>query len=663
MKCQKTTLLLLLSLFFSGGAFASDLKSAKELAIDSLNLILNDQSVHDTTRLKAKIEIAQLNRNMRIPFWDSIAKQSAQLEVPNIQANALINIGFINYNKGIIPEALEHFHKALKIYEKSNDQVGMSRSLNCLGVVYKAQGEFDKALEYYSKSLKVRKQLNDRKGESICLNNIGRILESQKKYQEAMTHFQQSLAIKRELNNQRGIALSLNNIGNLYKILAEEENNVSMKDSLLDLALEYHMQSLEIKRAIKNKRGICFSLNNIGSIWFLKGDDTKALSYSEQSLKLAQEINHPEPISNASKLSYTIYTKQNKFKQALSMHELYVAMKDTLINEKNLKATIKQQTEYDYEKKKAVDDIENEKKIALEKQKQKNQFIVLMIVILATVLVMVLLLIIYRRLRITNRQKLVIEHQHTEIQDSISYAKRIQDAILPPASLLDQHLGEHFVFYEPKDVVAGDFYWLEQHKDLIFFAAADCTGHGVPGAMVSVVCHNSLNRAVKEFELQNAGEILDKVRELVLSTFEKSEEQVKDGMDISLCAWNKTNNTLQYSGANNPIYLVKNKELIQFKGTKQPIGYVEDAIPFKTHEINLDEISAIYLSSDGFPDQFGGPKNKKYGYKKFRNFLLDNSSKTTTDQHTLLSSELNSWIEGGQDEQIDDICVLGIKFK
>ena len=330
-----------------------------------------------------------------------------------------------------------------------------------------------------------------------------------------------------------------------------------------------------------------------------------------------------------------------------------------------------------------VDDILHEKNLAIEKETQKRQFIVLIIVIIASALVLILLIIIYRRLRITRKQKLVIEEQkeevetqrdqiegqkdeieqkHGEIQESIAYAKRIQNAILPPDSLISQHLPNNFVYYQPKDVVAGDFYWMEVHDDVVFFAAADCTGHGVPGAMVSVVCHNALNRAVREFGLRDTGKILDKVRELVLITFEKSEEQMKDGMDICLCALNKKSNSLQFSGANNPLYLIKDGELETIKGTKQPIGHVQDPKPFESHDIDLKDIHSFYLTTDGYADQFGGPKNKKFSYKKLREMLLENSSKPMNEQHDILKSQLNNWIEQGSDEQIDDICIIGVKL-
>lgn len=256
-------------------------------------------------------------------------------------------------------------------------------------------------------------------------------------------------------------------------------------------------------------------------------------------------------------------------------------------------------------------------------------------------------------------QHKVLEEQHREITDSINYAKRIQDAILPPLKLVKGYMPDSFILYKPKDIVAGDFYWMEGVNNLIIFAAADCTGHGVPGAMVSVVCHNAMNRAVKEFMLVKPNEILDKTREIVLETFEKSDEDVNDGMDIALCSINTESKKMSFAGANNGLYLVRDGELTQIKPDKQPIGNYKDSKPFTLHEMDLKEGDVIYTFSDGYPDQFGGPKGKKFMYKNFRNLLIDIHQKPMEEQHNLLLKAFEDW-KGGI-EQIDDVCIIGVR--
>jgi serine phosphatase RsbU (regulator of sigma subunit)/streptogramin lyase len=250
------------------------------------------------------------------------------------------------------------------------------------------------------------------------------------------------------------------------------------------------------------------------------------------------------------------------------------------------------------------------------------------------------------------------EH-HKEITDSIHYAKRIQDAILPSISSMNENLKDGFLLFRPKDVVAGDFYWLEPKGDTVYFAAADCTGHGVPGAMVSVVCSYALSKALLEENITDTGKLLDRTRELVIERFAKSGEEVKDGMDISLCALNTKTLELQWSGANNPLWILRKKELLKYKPDKMPIGNYADPKPFATHDIQLEKEDIIYIFSDGYLDQFGGPKGKKYMSTRLSELILSVSSKTMDEQKELLQKSFEDW--KGTLEQVDDVCMIGVK--
>ncbi|MDP1800307.1 MAG: SpoIIE family protein phosphatase [Bacteroidota bacterium] len=276
------------------------------------------------------------------------------------------------------------------------------------------------------------------------------------------------------------------------------------------------------------------------------------------------------------------------------------------------------------------------------------------------------------------KQHIIIEEKNKEILDSITYAKRLQDAILPSDKIWYNYLANSFVLYQPKDIVAGDFYWIEKISqksadlskqsdgelptaDLILFAAADCTGHGVPGAMVSVVCSNALNRTVKEFNITEPGKILDKVRELVIETFEKSESEVKDGMDISLCALNVKTNELKWAGANNPLwYILGGGGLQEIKADKQPIGKYADEKPFTTHTLQLNKGDILYIFTDGYADQFGGPKGKKFKYKQLLQLLIDSHNKEMPEQKKMLDTAFKNWKAGI--DQVDDVCIIGIKI-
>lgn len=292
------------------------------------------------------------------------------------------------------------------------------------------------------------------------------------------------------------------------------------------------------------------------------------------------------------------------------------------------------------------------------------------------------------------QQKTAIEEKNREITDSITYAKRIQNAIQPQDRVVKSHLKDSFILYKPKDIIAGDFYWMEHADDTIFFAAADCTGHGVPGAMVSVICVNGLNRSVREFALTAPSQILDKTRELVIKEFEKSDENVLDGMDISLCAlgpviasksadeadWHRE---LKWAGANNPLCIVRqnvttiddilnefptesnieligNTAFIEIQADNQPIGRYHKSSPFTNHSMTVKKGDTIYIFSDGYADQFGGQRGKKYKSAHFKRKLIEVSTADIEKQKELLDSEFESW--RGDLEQVDDVCVFGVSI-
>jgi serine phosphatase RsbU (regulator of sigma subunit) len=296
-----------------------------------------------------------------------------------------------------------------------------------------------------------------------------------------------------------------------------------------------------------------------------------------------------------------------------------------------------------------------------------------------------------------NIQKEILAEKNDEIVSSIRYAKRIQNAILPPDSYINNIFENCFILYKPKDIVAGDFYWIEaisslkgglkvddyhpsnstHGENLVLFAAADCTGHGVPGAMVSVVCNNALNRAVREFNLTEPGKILDKTREIIVQEFEKSDEDVKDGMDISLCKLeflDKEKSKLEWAGANNPLWIIRNNNILEYKPNKQPIGQIDNPQPFTTHYIDVLKNDTIYIFTDGYQDQFGGENRptglpadrpgklggKKFKASKLKELLLSIQHKTLKEQREIISQTFEAW--KGNLEQIDDVCIIGVKI-
>ena len=291
---------------------------------------------------------------------------------------------------------------------------------------------------------------------------------------------------------------------------------------------------------------------------------------------------------------------------------------------------------------------------------------------LAVIVLIALLLIPYARKvlqseekqRVTlMNQKLIIESKNRDLMDSIRYALRIQSAILPKEIVFKKNGLEGFIFHRPKDVVAGDFYWIERHGDDLFFSVADCTGHGVPGAILSLICSNSLNRAVDVMGIRDPGKILDACRDMIIKRLGTSEDgQMSDGMDISLCRLNLKTNVLEYAAANNSIYLYTSttKEMQVLKPCKQPVGCYPKQHPFACHQIQLQKGDFIYLFTDGFADQFGGPQGKKFKYNAFKNIILKHVNAPITDQRIVIENSLLDWMNDY--DQVDDICVMGVRI-
>lgn len=281
-------------------------------------------------------------------------------------------------------------------------------------------------------------------------------------------------------------------------------------------------------------------------------------------------------------------------------------------------------------------------------------------------------------------QKMIIEMKNDEVLDSIKYAKRLQEAIMPSLETINDHLPNNFVLYKPKDIIAGDFYWMENvptndSDNTIFIAAADCTGHGVPGAMVSVVCSNALNRSLLEHHLYDPGQLLDKTTDLVIERFSKSEENVKDGMDISLCSisYRESYVDVNFAGAHNNLWVLSKSKDLGFESkcvpnesenlflhevsaTRQPVGQFANRKPFETKEMKLSKGDRLYLYSDGFADQFGGQMGKKMKSKAFKKLVLSLSHLDIQAQHDFLDEAFENW--KSDYEQLDDVCVIGIEL-
>ncbi|MBI1836699.1 MAG: tetratricopeptide repeat protein [Flavobacteriia bacterium] len=573
-------------------------------------------------------------------------------------AKAHLNKGIIYDFIGEYAKSLHHYFEALKIQNNEKDQLGLSQTYNNIGLIYSNQGDFQKAEYYHVKSLKICRSIKNESGISIAINNLGIVYMNQHKYDLALKSYLFSVNYDKKSKNEIGMADSYSNVGIIY-----------MKMKKFQESEKYFLMAIRIRKKLKDINGIGNSYNNLGSLYVKKEKYDLAKNNFYKAIGIGKKIGAKILLEYAYENLSDIGEKTDDYKSAFMCYQKYNAYHDSIINEDVLKSQTKDELQYIFDLKTAKElHKHNAMQMTKENKIQRQKFIIISSITLI-IITFSLTFILIRKYRFEKNQNLIIEEQkalvelkNQEILSSINYAKRIQTAILPPEKLVKNYLINSFILYIPKDIVAGDFYWIEPRGESIIFAVADCTGHGVPGAMMSVVCHNALNRSVREFGLTVPGEILDQTRKIIIEEFEKSEDDVYDGMDISLCNLNFSTNKLQWSGANNPLWYIKKdtSEILEIKANKQPIGKYDHYNQFVTHEIQLQTGDSVYLFTDGLADQFGGPLNKKFKTKKMKELILSLGKTPMQEQRIKFLNAFENW--KNEHDQIDDVCIIGLQI-
>lgn len=621
------------------------------------------------------------------------------------------------YNRGDLDNSLKLHEKSLAAYGKGENDRRFSDALNNTANTLSDQGNYSKALEYYNRALTLKQANGDLKGEGNVVGNIAIIYAEIGELEKSLSYFRQAYVLKQKAKNGPSIASSINNIGSLYEMMDELDSAMFYFESALQMRIDsgytrrlgtsymniatvYRKQG-DIEEAVTNyNRALAHAekvgdaqskasaLRKLGVLYADEKDHKAAINFFKKALEIAKQKGHAKLNIGAREGLVKSYKAIGAYRKAFETHKLLIALEDSMQEVSNDKKILRQEFKYEYERKLAADSaktaeeakvqqalLEAEQSKSRQNELEADQQRLFKYFLYGGLLIALLFgLFVFSRFRKSQQQNKVIEEQkkqvdlaydqlevkNMEILDSINYAQRIQYAILPPQKVVKEYLNKSFIFYQPKDIVSGDFYWMQTVDNGVLFAACDCTGHGVPGALVSVVCNNGLNRAVREFGLTSPGGVLDKTRELIIQEFEKSEEEVKDGMDIALCHLN--GNKLEYAGAHNPLWIVRKgaEEVEEIKANKQPIGKFDQLNPYTTHQIELNEGDTLYLFSDGFVDQFGGEKGKKYKSANFRRFLVSIQDQDMEAQKSSIQNEFEGW--KGDIEQLDDVCVIGVRI-
>lgn len=611
------------------------------------------------------------------------------------EAVCLNNMGQIYKLQGDNIKAIAYLKKSLKIYEKVKNKKGTAYLLNNIGLIYMQKKEYSSALDNFNKSAIIFKEIQSKKGLAACFNNIGSVYKNQDSINSALNYSLKSLMLNKELDDKKGLANSFQGISSIYFQEAQLSISKNKSNEILNIAARYADSSLFISK----QKGYILEIINAESILAkidsAKGDYRSAYLHYQKFITYRDSINSEaaRKASQNSQLKYEYekkaitdsinYLKETEIKNAefillekeksieienlnqlKLIDELTIKNKNGEIIKKNIETKNNQQQ---------IKGLEKEKILSDENIKQQKFIQKLILSSLALLLVFSGFIFMgFRKTRKANKiiaqqknevekQKHLVEEKHKEITDSINYAERIQRSFLATKEILDENLNDYFVLFKPKDVVSGDFYWASILNNGNFaLVTADSTGHGVPGAIMSLLNITSLEKAVEH--INNPNEILNHTRTTIITRLKKdgSEHGGKDGMDASLIVFDFKQKQLHIAAANNPVWIVRENTLIEIKPDKMPIGkHDKDSTNFTQQTIDLQTDDVIYSITDGYPDQFGGEKGKKFMSKNLKELLLANSHLPMDEQKILLDTTFKNWV--GDLEQVDDVTVIGIR--
>lgn len=558
------------------------------------------------------------------------------------------------YNaKGLYEKALESQVKAASIYEKLNDFKKASVVSNSSGNTYLGLNNMQKALEYYNLSVKQAEKAKSEVAQAIARVGISNVHSRQGRYRESIEelHYAGNVFKKSGMEVQYGF---------VYGNMAESFKNLNETDS----ALYYAEMALPIMEKYNVRYGISFTNLILGGIDLSREKYNSALNYFFKALQISEEDKAIDNQKDVCFQIYQLFEKKGNAEQALVYFKKYSSLKDSVFNSESRNKLLEIQTKYDTEAKEKENKLLQQDQMIARKSLQTQRVLFYGVAIIL-LLVFVFAYLANKNLKkqkqmnvILKEQKELVEQSRKEILDSIMYAKRIQNTILAHRDFINQNISENFILYKPKDIVSGDFYWATQKNDLFYLAVCDSTGHGVPGAFMSLLSISFLNEAIGEKNILKPNEVFDYVRCKLIENISK--EGQKDGFDGILLCLNKSTGELTYSAANNKPVIVTSGGISELTSDRMPVGYGERKENFTLHQLHLKKNDTLYLFTDGYADQFGGPKGKKMMYKRLYEQLQNVAAKPLEKQSEYLNEMFEAW--RGKLEQVDDVCVIGLRL-
>lgn len=603
-----------------------------------------------------------------------------ELENKQEIARTLTNLGSIYRLFGNYELAINQHLEALGIYEGLQNNEGIAWSALNIARLFKMMKNYEKSIEYINQSLEIYQKIEEnnqvRIGVTLCLKEFGDVYYEMGNFDKAIEYSDKVLTMNKKSGNQQGVANSLSTLGKIYFDAGEYQK-----------ATSFLMRAKTLKDSLNDHTEIASILRYLGKIDLMNGNVSNAKNDLENSLNFAIKQNLKEDVKEAYLALSELYEKVGKNSKALEYYKLYTGLKDSLNNQKINELEL----QYEFDKMQRQIEFEQKQKDAEQRARLQKRNILIWVFAAGFLFMLIFAYFIYKsyqRKKRTNiiltqqkkeietqkdeieaqrdfvtKQRDQIAHQNEIITDSIEYAKRIQSALLPQESYLDKILPDHFVFMKPKNIVSGDFFWVSEKQDKIIITVADCTGHGVPGAFMSMLGVAFLNEIVNNSTKASPGVVLNRLRDYIIESLhqEYGYSGSKDGMDMALISIDKKTLKMEYAGAYNPVFIIRNSELNEIKGDKMPIGIhaVKVDKEFTNHQFQLQKDDMIYLFSDGYVDQFGGKDGMKLKMKPFKELVTEISDKPMDRQQKKLESYMEKW--QGDHSQLDDMIVMGIR--
>lgn len=593
--------------------------------------------------------------------WHTKSIEAAQkVNEENIIAGSMGVIADAYANQYNYPKAIETYLDALDLAEKKQDKHNTAFIYAGMSDIYQRQGDLDSAEKYLKMSISLSKQIGD--FSRSCNGELTMASLLIEKGDTVLARQTTEDALNMAVENTYPLAQAW-----AYRIkgeLQELQHNYSG-------AIAYYRKSFSISNELGDQKETAETGKHLANAYLMSGQTDSAVTQGQHALKLAIQIKSPGLRMEIAEVLSKAYERRGDFKSALEFSRMVKTLSDSLNNAESNKKQIELFLQRKFDKEKELDALEQAKKDAAAEARYQQQTIILTIAVIGLVLLGILVFFIFRGLRqkqkaneIISEQKKLVEEKNQEITDSIYYAKNIQEAMLPTSEIIGEMFPEHFVFFRPRDIVSGDFFWVGQRNGRKYFAVADCTGHGVPGGFMSMLGITLLNEILDEKNITSPELMLNELRTMVVQALNKERKAgtqfTRDGMDIALCCIATDENKIYYSGANNGLIIVRGTEIVELDPDKQPIGAHEQEKAFTLKEIKIDRDDIVVAYSDGYPDQFGGMRGKKLMYRQFREIILNVSSRSNDQRIRILEQEFDRWKQSYA--QVDDVCVMGVKI-